>query len=145
MKDKCPNEPETVNGYEDNDGCPDKKPEIAVEKGKAIILEGVKFASGSARLTPQSKIILDKVVRTLQEYPEIQVEIRGYTDNTGSLAGNMRLSQKRAEAVRAYLIEKGIDGSRIKAKGYGPQNPIADNKTAEGRAKNRRIEFFRIK
>ncbi len=145
VKDKCPNEPETVNGYEDNDGCPDKKPEIAVEKGKAIILEGVKFASGSARLTPQSKIILDKVVRTLQEYPEIQVEIRGYTDNTGSLAGNMRLSQKRAEAVRAYLIEKGIDGSRIKAKGYGPQNPIADNKTAEGRAKNRRIEFFRIK
>ena len=145
VKDKCPNEPETVNGYEDSDGCPDKKPEIAVEKGKTIVLEGVHFASGSAKLTPDSKQTLDKVVNTLKENPEIQVEIRGYTDNTGSYKVNMRLSQKRAEAVRDYLVEHGIDGSRIQAKGYGPANPIADNSTPEGRAKNRRIEFYRIK
>ncbi len=144
-EDKCPDEPETINGYEDNDGCPDKKPEIAVEKGKAIVLEGVNFASGSAKLTANSKKILDKVVRTLQENPDIEVEIRGYTDNTGSYKGNVRLSQKRAEAVRDYLIANGIKASRIVAKGYGPANPIADNSTPEGRAKNRRIEFYRIK
>lgn len=144
-KDKCPDQAETVNGYEDNDGCPDKKPEIAVEKGKAIVLEGINFASGSAKLTANSKTILDKVVRTLRENPEIEVEIRGYTDNTGSYEGNVRLSQKRAEAVRDYLIANGIEASRIVAKGYGPANPIADNSTPEGRAKNRRIEFYRIK
>ena len=143
--DNCPNEPETINGYEDEDGCPDKKPEIAVEKGKAIVLEGIHFASGSSKLSSDSKKILDKVVRTLKENPEIEVEIRGYTDNTGSYDGNVRLSQKRAEAVKDYLVQNGIDASRVQAKGYGPENPIADNNTREGRAKNRRIEFFRIK
>ncbi len=144
-QDECPDQPETMNGYEDDDGCPDKKPEIAVEKGKAIVLEGVHFATGSARLTADSKTILDKVVRTLKENPEIVVEIRGYTDNTGSYKANMRLSQKRADAVRDYLISQGIDGARVQAKGYGPANPIADNNTPQGRAKNRRIEFYRIK
>jgi outer membrane protein OmpA-like peptidoglycan-associated protein len=136
---------ETYNGYEDKDGCPDVKPEIAVEKGESIVLEGVYFATGSANLTPNSKSILDKVVRTLQNNPKIEVEIRGHTDITGSYQTNMRLSQERADAVKIYLMNNGIDAMRIRTKGYGPDNPIAPNSTREGRAKNRRIEFYRIK
>jgi len=143
--DKCPNKAETMNGYEDADGCPDKKPEVAVEKGKAIVLKGVNFASGSARLTQNSRTMLDRVVRTLSEEKDIEVEIRGYTDNTGSYQGNMKISKLRAEAVKAYLVNNGIESSRVKTQGFGPENPIADNKTRSGRAKNRRIEFFRIK
>jgi outer membrane protein OmpA-like peptidoglycan-associated protein len=143
--DKCPNQPETVNGYDDEDGCPDTKPEIAVAKGAAIVLDGINFASGSSNVTSGSKSTLDKVVNTMRSNPELEIEIRGYTDNTGSLAGNKNLSQKRAESVRQYLIENGIDGTRVKAVGYGPENPIAPNNTREGRAKNRRIEFFRVK
>ncbi len=144
-QDQCPDEAETMNGYEDDDGCPDTKPEIAVEKGKAIVLEGVNFKTGSAELLPESIPILEKVVKTLKENPEIVVEIRGYTDNTGSYKANMKLSQARADAVRMYLIRNGISPDRVSAKGYGPENPIAPNDTKEGRAKNRRVEFFRIK
>ena len=72
------------------------------------------------------------------------VEIRGYTDATGSRSYNMRLSQRRAESVKNWLVEKGIDASRITAIGYGPDNPIDSNDTPEGRERNRRIEFVRI-
>ncbi len=145
VDDKCPNEPETVNGYEDADGCPDKKPEIAVEVGKTIVLEGVYFLNGKATLTVNSKVILDKVVRTMKENPDIEIEIWGFTDNRGSYKFNMKLSKMRAESVRDYLVKNGIFGSRIKTKGFGPANPIATNDTPEGRAKNRRIEFYRVK
>jgi outer membrane protein OmpA-like peptidoglycan-associated protein len=154
-KDLCPgtdqtvqqgeNTAETFNGYEDDDGCPDKKPEIAVEKGESIVLEGVYFATGRADLTENSRMILDKVVRTLMENPGIEVEIRGHTDNTGSYQTNMRLSKARADAVKLYLINHGIDAARIRTNGYGPDKPIAPNSTREGRAKNRRIEFYRLK
>ena len=144
-EDQCPDEAETLNGFDDDDGCPDKKPEVAVEKGQAIVLEGVTFASGSAELTPESKLILDKVVKTLMENKNIEVEIRGYTDNVGNYATNVQISKQRADAVRDYLILNGIPFSRIRTKGYGPENPIAPNDTKEGRAKNRRIEFYRIK
>jgi len=136
---------ETVNGYEDTDGCPDVKPEIAVEAGGTMVLEGVNFASGSAKLTAGSLAILDKGVRTLRDNPGIEIEIRGYTDNTGKYESNVKLSQSRADAVKTYLIENGIDSARIKTKGFGPEDPIAPNDTKEGRAKNRRIELFRIK
>jgi len=144
-EDSCPDKAETFNGYEDDDGCPDEKPEIAVEKGKAIVLDGINFASGSSTLTQNSMRILEKVFRTLDKNPEIEVEIRGYTDNTGSYEGNVKLSQRRADAVKQYLISEGIDTSRVNTKGYGPADPIAPNDTREGRAKNRRIEFFRMK
>jgi outer membrane protein OmpA-like peptidoglycan-associated protein len=143
--DRCPNEAETFNGYEDDDGCPDEKPEIAVEIGKSIILEGVNFSSASTRINSQSQQILDKVVRTLLSNPTIEIEIRGYTDNRGRYETNVKLSQGRAGSVRDYLIQKGIDGSRISIKGFGPEDPVAPNDTPEDRAKNRRIEFFRTK
>lgn len=155
VKDECPGTDETVsagiateetfNNYEDDDGCPDKKPEIAVEKGEAVVLEGVYFATGKADLTQNSRFILDKVVRTLRENPKIEVEIRGYTDNTGGYQLNMRLSKQRADAVKIYLLNQGIDAVKIRTRGFGPENPIATNHTREGRAKNRRIEFYRIK
>jgi outer membrane protein OmpA-like peptidoglycan-associated protein len=142
--DQCPNEAETKNDYEDTDGCPDVKPEIAVEKGAAMVLEGVTFGSGSTQLTANSRIILDKVLRTLRDNPGIEVEIRGYTDNVGNYESNVNLSLARANSVRDYLIQNGIAPMRIQTKGFGPADPIAPNNTREGRALNRRIEFFRI-
>lgn len=118
---------------------------IKVEKGKAIVLEGITFKSGSAEITPESYEILEKVYNTLLDNMEIEVEIQGHTDNTGKRSANMKLSQRRADAVKTYLAEKGIEAKRIKTKGYGPDMPIADNATPEGRAKNRRIEFLRLK
>jgi outer membrane protein OmpA-like peptidoglycan-associated protein len=118
---------------------------LQVEVGKAIVLEGVVFKSGSAVITPQSEEILNKALNTLNENPEIEVEIQGHTDNTGSRAVNTRLSQARAEAVKAWLVKKGTAASRITTKGFGPEKPVASNDTPEGRQKNRRIEFARIK
>jgi outer membrane protein OmpA-like peptidoglycan-associated protein len=141
--DKCPNEAETVNGYQDEDGCPDSKP--AIEVGQAIVLDGVNFASGSSNLTTNSMRILDKAATTLTNNPEIEVEIRGYTDNTGSYQGNVRISQRRADTVREYMLKHGVAPYRMTTKGYGPESPIAPNSTSDGRAQNRRIEFYRIK
>jgi len=144
LKDKCPNQPETVNGFEDTDGCPDKKPEVVIEKNAPIILEGVNFETASATLTAGAKEVLDKVQRTLVEYPQMVLEVRGYTDNLGGKAANVKLSQRRADAVKAYLTGKGIAATRIQTKGFGPDNPVAPNTTPEGRLKNRRIEFIRL-
>ncbi len=143
INDKCPNKPETFNGWEDEDGCPDEKPKVELEKGKTIILKGIYFRTGSAELDPNSEDILDDVAETLQKNPQIYVEIRGYTDNTGGYERNIRLSKERAETVKMYLMTKGIDASRLTTKGFGPEDPVASNATKEGRAKNRRIEFFR--
>jgi outer membrane protein OmpA-like peptidoglycan-associated protein len=117
------------------------KPE---EVKRKFVLKGINFETGSARITAESYATLNEVVASLQAYPEVKVEIQGYTDATGSQALNMRLSQERAEAVLFYLIGKGIDASRLRASGYGPANPIASNATREGRALNRRIEIVRI-
>jgi outer membrane protein OmpA-like peptidoglycan-associated protein len=122
-----------------------KKEVIQVEAGAAIVLEGVVFASGSAQLTPSSEAILGKAFNTLEAYPEMQVEIQGHTDNRGNAAANMKLSQARADAVKAWLMKKGIAAERIGAKGLGQDQPIASNDTLEGRQKNRRIEFYRTK
>lgn len=137
--DQCPNEPETFNGYNDEDGCPDERP---IEQ--KFILRGVNFESGSAALTPDSYSILDQVVRSLMAYPEVKVEIRGYTDSVGSWEYNLDLSQRRADAVKQYLLNSGISPDRLVTKGYGEANPVASNKTASGRAENRRIEFHRL-
>ncbi len=146
--DQCPNWAEDFNGYLDDDGCPDEKPEQEpepIEKGKNIVLKGVNFKSGSAWLSPRSFIALDELVQTLTQYPKIEIEIRGYTDNTGNFAANQRLSKRRAIAVKKYLIEHGIDPNRLRVVGYGELDPIASNLIREGRAANRRIEFVRIK
>ncbi len=134
---------EVNRGTNPNDADDDVILEIA--EGAPIILDGITFATGKADITPESAAELEKAYRTLNAYPDMLVEIHGYTDVTGSRRGNLRLSQRRADSVRAWLIRRGIDGSRINSKGFGPDNPVATNETAEGRAKNRRIEFVRVK
>jgi len=112
------------------------------EKGKkSLVLEGVNFITDSADLTPESKDILDKVAESLKDWPEVDVEVSGYTDSVAGPEYNEGLSQHRAETVRDYLVNKGVASSRLSAKGYGERHPIATNKTAEGRARNRRVEL----
>ena len=122
-----------------------KKEELKVEIGKAIVLDGVVFASGKSTISPESESVLEKAYNTLAQNPEVQVEIQGHTDNSGNKSANMRLSVARAKAVKDWLVAKGVDGSRIATKGFGQTNPVADNTTPEGKQKNRRIEFFRVK
>ncbi len=122
-----------------------KKAEFKVEVGKSIALEGVTFATGSANLTSESESTLEKAYNTLAQNPEVVVEIQGHTDNVGKRATNMKLSEARANSVKAWLVAKGVASERITTKGFGPDKPIAPNTTKEGKAKNRRIEFFRVK
>ncbi|MGH8282227.1 MAG: OmpA family protein [Gammaproteobacteria bacterium] len=108
---------------------------------KIIALPGVEFATNSARLLPASKTTLDDATQTLQSNPGIDAEVAGYTSSTGKAAYNLKLSQLRADVVMKYLVDHGIDVSRLTAKGYGEADPIASNKTKAGRAKNRRVEL----
>ncbi|MGA9117021.1 MAG: OmpA family protein, partial [Bacteroidota bacterium] len=125
------------------DPADDVKEEIKVEVGKAIVLDGIVFETGKAVITPESEALLEKAYNTLFQNPEIEVEIHGYTDNTGRKATNQRLSEARAEAVKTWLVARGIAAGRIGVRGFGPENPVAPNTTKEGRQQNRRIEFFR--
>jgi OOP family OmpA-OmpF porin len=106
-----------------------------------ITLKGVNFTTGSSRLTANSLPILAAVSATLKQNPNLNIEIEGYTDNQGQVTINKRLSQFRANTVMIELIKNGIDANRIKATGYGDQNPAASNDTKEGRATNRRVEL----
>jgi outer membrane protein OmpA-like peptidoglycan-associated protein/opacity protein-like surface antigen len=144
LADDCPNEPETFNDYQDNDGCPDQKPKppLSFQPGKRLILDNISFQSGKTFLTEKTMKELDKVIETLKIQPEIKIEIRGFTDSRGKASYNLNLSQLRAEAVRDYVINYGISFDRLKPIGYGEADPVATNKTAAGRVKNRRIEFY---
>lgn len=119
--------------------------EVVVDKTSATtekwVLVGVNFDFNSAKITAASYPILYDAAKTLLKNQNMNVEIQGYTDNVGSEQYNLKLSQKRADAVKAYLVSKGISASRLKSVGYGEKDPVADNKTADGRAMNRRIEF----
>jgi outer membrane protein OmpA-like peptidoglycan-associated protein len=118
---------------------------IKSEVGESIVLEGVVFKTGSSEIMPESKDILEKAYNTLKYNNSICVEIQGHTDNVGKKNKNMKLSLERAESVKKYLVQKGIEADRITTKGFGPDKPAASNSTEEGRQKNRRIEFVRTK
>lgn len=102
---------------------------------------GINFASGSAEIDDLSRDVLDTAASSILALPEVRVAVNGHTDDVGSATTNQTLSQRRAESVVAYLVERGVAADRLKATGYGPTQPIADNATADGRAANRRIEF----
>jgi outer membrane protein OmpA-like peptidoglycan-associated protein len=138
--DKCPDDAETVNDFKDDDGCPDKVP---VQPKKTFIIEGINFESGSAEITEDSHIALMQIVDQLEAFPKTKFKIVGHTDNRGSKVKNKQLSKERANSVKEFLVEKGISSSRLKTQGMGQGKPIASNKTAAGREKNRRIEFIR--
>jgi len=110
----------------------------------AGVLEGVQFAPGSAALKPESRVVLDRLVGQLNKYSTIRVELGAHTDNQGSASSNLTLSRQRVITVARYLITRGIDKNRLVAKAYGQTRPIADNSTAAGRAKNRRVEVNSI-
>jgi outer membrane protein OmpA-like peptidoglycan-associated protein len=114
-----------------------------IQRG-AVVLEGVNFETGKAVLTSESYAILDRVVESLEDWPEIELRVEGHTDATGSRSLNQRLSYERAKAVVDYFISQGIAGSRLRAVGKGPDDPVKSNATAEGRAANRRVELHRI-
>ena len=127
--DKCPEEPGAI----ENDGCPIYVP---VEFAKNI-----GFESGKATLTQDSYQYLDQLVQIMKDDANCWVKLDGHTDNTGSDKINQKLSQDRVDAIKYYLVDNGINPNRIIARGHGPSKPIADNKTAEGRAQNRRVEI----
>jgi outer membrane protein OmpA-like peptidoglycan-associated protein len=135
--DACPATP--AGTTVDAKGCPP-----VFENGASFTLVGVTFETSRAVLRPTSIPTLDEVAAKLLANPTVRVEISGHTDNTGNAASNQRLSQARAETVRAYFIRKGIAAERLEAKGYGSTKPVATNGTIQGRAENRRVELTKI-
>ena len=144
VRDACPKEPETFNGYEDEDGCPDSDPDALVElsAGKINIKEQVFFETAKAVIKSESFELLDQVAKLLVDNPHVgNVTVEGHTDSRGKYKYNVKLSQDRAESVMKYLIKRGVAADRLNAIGYGPDRPIDTNDTADGRARNRRVEF----
>ena len=170
--DNCDNEPEDPDGFEDKDGCPDPDndkdtvfdvddecPNVAGEvenagcpkkyEGVEItdthirINQKIHFAFNKAVIRSTSFWILDQVVKVLEDYPNITLSIEGHTDSKGSNKYNLKLSTNRAKAVMDYLAKKGISTNRLTSRGFGEDRPIDTNKTKEGRAANRRVEFVR--
>ena len=137
-KDRCPGTP--TGTRVDAAGCPI----LFTPERTPVILRGVIFETGKSALKPESFTVLDIVAQSLNANPDIRIEIAGYTDHTGSDATNLRLSQARADAVRAYLGSKGVAPGRMVTKGYGATKPIAPNTTVAGRAQNRRVELHQL-
>ena len=143
IEDNCPNEP----GPASNHGCPlSNKQIVAVTATGIQILEKVEFATGQAVIAPKSFKLLNQVAAVLGQHPELtQIEVQGHSDARGDAQKNTVLSQARADAVLKYLVKKGVAAERLTATGYGPTMPVADNATAAGRGKNRRVEFREAK
>jgi outer membrane protein OmpA-like peptidoglycan-associated protein len=141
--DKCPNEREVFNSFQDEDGCPDEAQRVVVEASRIVINDVIYFDTGKSTIQSRSFELLDEIASVILAHPEIKkIRIEGHTDSDGSDIANLRLSQARAEAVRDYLVSKGVDASRLDAAGFGESRPVADNTNAEGKAKNRRVEFI---
>ena len=134
-EDKCP----AKAGTAANQGCPEIAKKVIDKINYAA--KNVFFASGSAKLLPKSYKALDEAANLIKEDETLMVDVDGHTDASGKADKNQTLSEDRANAVKAYLIKKGIAESRLKASGFGSTKPIADNKTAAGKAKNRRTEM----
>jgi len=170
-KDKCPNEPEDPDGFQDEDGCPDDDndgdtvkdvddicpntpggptgprpgcPSLVVVTAREIrITQQIQFDFNKATIKPVSFPILDAVNEVLVANPKITIEVQGHTDNVGQAAYNQKLSQQRADSVKAYLVKKGIPESRLVSKGYGMSQPLVPNNSESNKALNRRVQFIR--
>ncbi|MEW6120076.1 MAG: OmpA family protein [Pseudomonadota bacterium] len=147
--DACPTVPAQT-----ADGCPPPAPVVApmpapvpapVVMPSALVLTGVTFDNDQATLRPDAIAILDRAAATLQQWGNVKVEVAGHTDSWSDADHNLKLSQRRAETVRDYLIGKGIAADRLSARGYGEARPVADNATEMGRAQNRRVELVPLR
>jgi outer membrane protein OmpA-like peptidoglycan-associated protein len=135
--DKCPDIP----GPPDNDGCPKQK-YIVVTKEKIELKQKVHFATDKSTIYSDSFPMLQEVAEVLKTNANIRVRIEGHTDSRGSLRHNMKLSDARANSVKNFLIGQGVDPTHMESRGFGPTQPIDDNRTAKGRENNRRTEFI---
>lgn len=136
--DRCVSALETRNGFTDGDGCPDELPaDLAAITGK---IEGLTFDLNKDTIKPRSRPVLERYIEVLGKYPDVHVEITGHTDATAQIQRS-DLSSRRAAAVMRYLVQHGILAARIQARGAGPDEPVDTNKTAAGRARNRRVEL----
>ncbi len=136
-RDRCPGTP--AGTLVDALGCPRVPSQPAA--APRLILRDVTFATGSASLTPGAQSSLRATATSLLAQPAVRLEVAGYTDDTGARAANERISQARAETVRAFLVSVGVPADRLTARGYGPAHPVASNATAKGRELNRRVEL----
>lgn len=139
--DKCPNQIGPVN----NNGCP--YPKLSLEQKNTIdaYAKTILFDLGKSDLKPEVKITLDEVAKIMKEYPTEKFHIAGHTDNSYTEEYNFNLSLDRANAVKNYLVSKGVNGTRFTTQGYGENKPIYNNKTEEGRSKNRRVEILMVR
>ncbi|WP_326522500.1 OmpA family protein [Archangium lipolyticum] len=146
-EDQCPNQPEVINGVKDDDGCPDEgKSKVRLEANRIVILEKVYFATAKDVILPKSFDLLKQVGTVLRANPQIEkLRVEGHTDDQGNDASNLKLSQRRANNVRAFLIREGIAAERLEAVGFGETKPVDTNKTSAGRENNRRVEFNILK
>ncbi|WP_375768282.1 OmpA family protein [Archangium gephyra] len=136
--DRCPNEA----GVPGRQGCPEPVPPAVKEERLSLEGRKIVFAVGRSELQGDGMLMLDELAALLKSRPGVSLRIEGHTDTSGQEQLNLTLSQERAEGVRAYLIQRGIAGSRLEARGYGPSRPVASNDTPEGRSENRRVEFI---
>ena len=132
-----------VPGPASNNGCPEVTQEVQTQLNS--FAKTILFDVNKATIRPESATVLNNIVNVLNKYKNAKFSIEGYTDTTGSKAKNQKLSEDRAYSVKAYLIDKGIDQARLTAKGFGPEKPIASNKTKKGRELNRRVEINLVK
>ena len=141
VRDNCPDTPEGESV--DANGCPlpEATQSATVTDAGTWLYEDIKFDSGSTTIKPESYPVLAEIVTILKQNPNLKVEIQGHTDSAGSLALNNRLSGNRAQAVQKYLIDQGVNPDQLTSVGYGPSLPLMSNDTAEGRARNRRVEL----
>jgi outer membrane protein OmpA-like peptidoglycan-associated protein len=171
-KDKCPDKAEDPDGFQDDDGCPDNDndqdtvadvedqcpntpgstsgarkgcPGLVIVTGKEIrITQQIQFDFNKATIKGAISFkILDEVVQVLKDNPKFNIEVQGHTDNVGNAAYNLKLSDQRADSVRAYLVSHGIDAARLRSKGYGMTQPLVPNTSEGNRSLNRRVQFIR--
>ena len=137
--DLCPNEA----GPASNNGCPE--PNDDDQKRLNQYAKTILFDTGKATIKFESAEVLNQIINVLKKFPKSRFRIEGYTDSVGKKQKNIELSQNRADAVKVYLIQGGIDASRLESQGFGPEKPIASNKNKKGRELNRRVEINLIK
>ncbi len=143
--DRCPDRPESYNGVDDEDGCPDAK--ALVSETKILIFEPVLFHFNKVTIKPESYPVLEAVVEILQGHPQLlKVRVEGYTDTRGTEEYNIELSRGRAKAVYTFLVEHGVKASRLSWEGYGESRPLVEPEESEKDYQtNRRVEFTIIK